>query len=528
MLTAQRIFRLQAQPLRRALGSNLTSASFARPRYAVLSSTTRKCQHRLYSSEPPKFSGEGKQQRSDRAPLHQRLADAWTQTPTKWYPLPVAVGALLLIVLQYRRTRRSEKEVHVDEDGQGVVKLKGPWQVHVLGALPLNSLSRVWGFLNSLELPVWFRPFGFKLYSWTFGCNLDEINPPDLTQYASLGEFFYRKLKPGARPVADTVLVSPADGRVLHYGVIRDGRVEQIKGATYSLDALLGVERPGLPPPANVEFHPRDQAEVLDRDFADINGIQYSLHDFLGTPRPPTAEGAPQQEQKEQKPVPTKHGEQTDASVSPDGPLQDVVAHEAGVAAEMGVRPFLERAQGRPAGSVKPEHALFFTVIYLAPGDYHRFHSPTAWVVEKRRHFVGDLFSVSPWMVDKLADVFVLNERVALLGRWKYGFFGMVPVGATNVGSIKINFDQALRTNVATRHRPPVGTFEEAVYTSASPVLRGQPLSKAQEMGGFYLGSTIVLVFEAPQDFEFTVEAGQKIKMGEKLGDLHSNLTEKQ
>ncbi|TFY53210.1 hypothetical protein EVJ58_g9576 [Rhodofomes roseus] len=128
-------------------------------------------------------------------------------TPTKWYPLPVAVGALLLIVLQYRRTRRSEKEVHVDEDGQGVVKLKGPWQVHVLGALPLNSLSRVWGFLNSLELPVWFRPFGFKLYSWAFGCNLDEINPPDLTQYASLGEFFYRKLKPGARPVADTVLV---------------------------------------------------------------------------------------------------------------------------------------------------------------------------------------------------------------------------------------------------------------------------------------------------------------------------------
>ena len=42
-----------------------------------------------------------------------------------------------------------------------------------------------------------------------------------------------------------------------------------------------------------------------------------------------------------------------------------------------------------------------------------------------------------------MENLFVLNERVALLGRWRHGFFGMVPVGATNVGSIKINFDQA-------------------------------------------------------------------------------------
>ena len=41
-----------------------------------------------------------------------------------------------------------------------------------------------------------------------------------------------------------------------------------------------------------------------------------------------------------------------------------------------------------------------------------------------------------------MENLFVLNERVAMLGRWRHGFFGMVPVGATNVGSIKINFDQ--------------------------------------------------------------------------------------
>jgi phosphatidylserine decarboxylase len=152
----------------------------------------------------------------------------------------------------------------------------------------------------------------------------------------------------------------------------------------------------------------------------------------------------------------------------------------------------------------------------------------------------GELFSVSPYMAKRLENLFVLNERVALLGRWKYGFFGMVPVGATNVGSIKINFDtvnslfhhffllahlflfflsQALRTNIRGR-RPPPGTYTEGIYSSASTALHGQPLRPAQEMGGFCLGSTIVLVFEAPKTFEFKVQAGQKIKVGQCLGDV--------
>jgi hypothetical protein len=46
----------------------------------------------------------------------------------KWNPLPWFVGALLLVLIQYRR-HRLEKEVHVDEDGHEVIKLKGPWQV---------------------------------------------------------------------------------------------------------------------------------------------------------------------------------------------------------------------------------------------------------------------------------------------------------------------------------------------------------------------------------------------------------------
>ena len=65
------------------------------------------------------------------------------------------------------------------------------------------------------------------------------------------------------------------------------------------------------------------------------------------------------------------------------------------------------------------------------------------------------------------------------------------------------------------------------MYSAASPVLNGQPLRAAQEMGGFRLGSTIVLVFEAPKNFQFTVHAGQKVKVGEKLGELVTAPTRK-
>jgi phosphatidylserine decarboxylase len=72
------------------------------------------------------------------------------------------------------------------------------------------------------------------------GANLAETELP-LTEYVSLGDFFTRKLRDGARTIdpADDALVSPCDGAVAASGVSDDGTLVQAKGHTYRLAELV-------------------------------------------------------------------------------------------------------------------------------------------------------------------------------------------------------------------------------------------------------------------------------------------------
>jgi len=156
-----------------------------------------------------------------------------------------------------------------------------------------------------------------------------------------------------------------------------------------------------------------------------------------------------------------------------------------------------------------PDSQLYYCVVYLSPADCHQFYSPVQWTIDHRRHISGYLLGVNKKVVSKVPHLFSINERVLLAGEWKYGFFSMTPVGATHVGSIMLDCEQTLKTNCP---RKCVGDIDDKRYESAVTKDRGDLV------GEFNLGSSVVLIFEAPRNFEFATKPGDKLKYGQSLG----------
>lgn len=76
------------------------------------------------------------------------------------------------------------------------------------------------------------------------------------------------------------------------------------------------------------------------------------------------------------------------------------------------------------------------------------------------------------------------------------------------MGTIKVYFDKNLQTNCSTK----TPKCRDVCFGNSLE------LKKGDIVGEFRMGSTIVLVFQAPPDFQFTVNPGTKIKMGQSLG----------
>jgi phosphatidylserine decarboxylase len=121
-----------------------------------------------------------------------------------------------------------------------------------------------------------------------------------------------------------------------------------------------------------------------------------------------------------------------------------------------------------------------FAVVYLAPGDYHRVHSPVDGRVTLLRGMPGDLFPVNSIGERYVPQLFVRNNRVAIvIDTESLGRVTVVMVGATIVGRISV-------TAMPGPFVPPGTHAIDPAFTVA----------RGDEIGMFHLGSTAVVLFE--------------------------------
>lgn len=334
-----------------------------------------------------------------------------------------------------------------------------------LNILPLRTISRIWGSLMSVELPVQMRPYVYKAWARAFHSNLEEVALP-LEEYPSMRDFFSRGLREGCRPIDNDpqCLISPVDGIVVRFGELKEpgAMIEQVKGFSYSVSTLLG------------------------------------LNSFL-----PMVSGKDVVQKNEE--VEDSHKDQIKKSwwrVSLSSPkIQDPI----------------------PASPMK---GLFYCVLYLSPGDYHRVHSPVDWNVLVRRHFSGRLFPVNERATKTIRNLYNENERIVLEGQWQQGYLALAAIGATNIGSIELYIEPELRTNRPSKTFLQFEPPEERIYEREGV---GFMVKKGEEVAAFNMGSTVVLVFQAPvaksskdkassTDFRFNINRGDRIRVGEALG----------
>ncbi|MBL8859178.1 MAG: phosphatidylserine decarboxylase [Planctomycetes bacterium] len=103
------------------------------------------------------------------------------------------------------------------------------------------ALSHTVGWIADRRIPGPLRETVYKGYARFTGADLDEVRLP-LKTFPSLGAFFVRELKPGARtfPTAPEVIGSPVDGTVQSLCRIERGTVLQAKGRSYTVSDMLG------------------------------------------------------------------------------------------------------------------------------------------------------------------------------------------------------------------------------------------------------------------------------------------------
>jgi len=120
---------------------------------------------------------------------------------------------------------------------------------------PQHLISRFAGTVAECKIP------GFKnaLIAWfvkKYGVNMSEAALQYPEDFINFNDFFTRALKEGARTIASSseVLISPVDGAISQLGEIKQNRIFQAKGQSYSVIELLGGDTERARPFMGGEF----------------------------------------------------------------------------------------------------------------------------------------------------------------------------------------------------------------------------------------------------------------------------------
>ncbi len=126
-----------------------------------------------------------------------------------------------------------------------------------------------------------------------------------------------------------------------------------------------------------------------------------------------------------------------------------------------------------------------YAVVYLAPKNYHRVHSPWQGEIVKWRYIAGPLYPVNKMGIQHVPGLFARNERIIGHCETEFGKAALIMVGATCVGHMRVCF-----SDLCTNEGKPTGDL-----TRLTPAVSQ---SRGDEFGVFEMGSTVVLVFANP------------------------------
>ena len=152
-----------------------------------------------------------------------------------------------------------------------------------------------------------------------------------------------------------------------------------------------------------------------------------------------------------------------------------------------------------------------FISIYLAPKNYHRIHFPYGGKISKTKHIPGSLLSVNKRSQMSIPSLYTKNER-AWVSVTSEGFsYLVVCVGAFMVGSI-VPF---WASDISKKTTQLISSWNNGPSKELNSV------DKAQELGFFQMGSTIILIFS--NEFKLNnnfLSANKSVKFGETMVEI--------